>query len=128
MIVSQAKLCANLISALLIIWCVFEIVINYQNPEGVLLRISLITCLGIMTIWLGRLLTSITQSFKDINHHVNVYKEQIIGLRHDIRSPVSGMHKIARIVHDKVDDNELKRLMSLIINSSQQLMSRVIEE
>lgn len=42
----------------------------------------------------------------------------IAEIKHDIRSPVSGIHQMSRAICSRLNDHELKRLTQLIVDSS----------
>jgi nitrogen-specific signal transduction histidine kinase len=44
---------------------------------------------------------------------------------HDMRSPVSGICQMSRLIYNRLDDPELKRLQKLIIESAEKLSDRL---
>lgn len=51
-----------------------------------------------------------------------VKSEFLMNMSHDLRTPASGVHSMAKLVHEKISDIKLKRLQKLIVDSSRQLL------
>lgn len=51
-----------------------------------------------------------------------VKSEFLMSMSHDFRTPASGIYHMSRVVHRKLEDEELKKLQQLIVDSSGQLM------
>jgi signal transduction histidine kinase len=57
-------------------------------------------------------------------HAANVIKSEfLINMSHDFRTPASGIYHLSKSIHSKIQDKDLKDLLKLIVNSSEQLMN-----
>jgi len=46
-----------------------------------------------------------------------------MNMSHDLRTPASGVHSMAKLIHEKISDAKLKRLQKLVVDSSRQLLA-----
>lgn len=125
MVIRKAKSCVNFMYSILFLLFMREI-INYIS-NGVLSYIMLLAIftLLMMSTFLSRLLTRTGDLINQLIADQRVISEQIINIRHDVRSPVSGILYLAMSIQSKSDDGEIKRLMTLIIKSTKELMTRI---
>lgn len=57
-------------------------------------------------------------------HESNEIKSKfLMNMSHDFRTPASGIYHLSRFVYKKINDQELKQLQKLIVDSSEKLMN-----
>lgn len=51
-----------------------------------------------------------------------IKSEFLMNMSHDFRTPASGIYHMSRVIYKRLQDQELKKLQELVVNSSEQLM------
>ena len=70
-----------------------------------------------------KLKTFILNTMNDIRKANLVKSEFLMNMSHDFRTPASGIMHMSRLVHERMPDDDLKKLQKMIVDSSEQLMA-----
>jgi len=89
------------------------------------LQMTIFIVIGISTTLMDKSLKRNVNAINQLNQKITLQATELAMLTHDIRSPLSGICQMARLIYTRLDDQELKRLQKLIIESSEQLAKRL---
>lgn len=72
---------------------------------------------------LNRLDKFILRTINQLKVANQVKSEFVMNMSHDFRTPASGIYSMSKLIYKKLEDQEMKRLQKLIVDSSKQLLS-----
>lgn len=118
----QARICIIFLSLITVFW-LFEGMLPSGAKKNGLINLLMIIVFSMLTIIIYKCICFIEKSL--VNKYIKEYQEKLISIRHDVRTPITGIYRVALKVHDRLEDKELRELMRMIINASHEISVRV---
>ena len=94
---------------------------------ALMITLQVVICIivGMAATRMDRSLRLSKKAMHQLDRKIAEKSSNLAMLSHDMRSPVSGICQMSRLIHNRLDDPELKRLQKLVMDSSEQLLYRL---